>query len=46
VDERAEQVREAYVKVADDVFRDHPFYEPEEQVEKLRGVLKELTQTT
>jgi RNA polymerase sigma factor (sigma-70 family) len=46
VDERAEEVREAYVKVADDVFRDHPFCEPSEQVEKLRGVLKELTQAT
>jgi RNA polymerase sigma factor (sigma-70 family) len=42
VDERADAIREAYVKVADDVFRDHPFYEPTEQVQKLRRVLKDL----
>ncbi len=46
VDERAEEVREAYVKVADDVFRNHPFFEPSEQVEKLRRVLKALTPAT
>jgi hypothetical protein len=34
------------VRVADDVFRNHPFYEPSEQVEKLRGVLKALAQAT
>ncbi len=42
VDERAEEIREAYAKVADDVFRNHPFYAPAEQVAKLRRVLKDL----
>jgi hypothetical protein len=42
VPERAEGIRQAYVKVADDVFRNHPFYEPSEQIEKLRRVLKEI----
>jgi RNA polymerase sigma factor (sigma-70 family) len=42
VDERADEIREAYVKVADDVFRGHPFYEPAEQVQKLRQVLKDI----
>lgn len=42
VDERADEIREAYVKVADDVFRDHPFCEPAEQVEKLRRVLRDI----
>ncbi len=42
VDEQAEQIREAYEKVADEVFRGHPFYESSAQVEKLRGALKEL----
>ncbi len=42
VEERAGAIREAYVKVADDVFRSHPFYEPSGPVEKLRKVLKEL----
>jgi RNA polymerase sigma factor (sigma-70 family) len=46
VDERADEIREAYVKVADDVFRNHPFYEPSEQVERLRGVLKDLAPQT
>jgi RNA polymerase sigma factor (sigma-70 family) len=44
VDERVDEIREAYVKVADDVYRDHPFYEPAEQVEKLRGILKDVAQ--
>jgi hypothetical protein len=30
------------VKVADDVYRDHPFCEPAEQVEKLRRVLRDI----
>ncbi len=45
VDERAEEIREAYAKVADDVFRNHPFYAPAEQVAKLRRVLKDLAPT-
>ena len=42
VDERADQLGEAYMKVAEDVFRDHPFYEPAEQAERLRQVLRTL----
>jgi RNA polymerase sigma factor (sigma-70 family) len=45
VDERADEIREAYAKVADDVYRDHPFCEPPEQVEKLRRVLKNFAAT-
>jgi RNA polymerase sigma factor (sigma-70 family) len=42
VDERSHELSEAYMKVADDVYRNHPFYEPAEQVERLRRVLKDL----
>ncbi len=42
VDERADEIRDAYAKVGDDVFRGHPFLEPAQQVEKLRSVLKNL----
>jgi RNA polymerase sigma factor (sigma-70 family) len=42
VDERADEIREAYMKVADDVYRGHPFYEPPEQAEKLRRALKDI----
>jgi RNA polymerase sigma factor (sigma-70 family) len=42
VDKRAAEMREAYMKVADDIYRDHPFCEPAEQVERLRRVLKEI----
>jgi hypothetical protein len=30
------------MKIAAEVYRDHPFYEPAEQVEKLREALKTL----
>jgi RNA polymerase sigma factor (sigma-70 family) len=46
VDERAEGIREAYAKVADDVYRDHPFYQPAEQAEKVRQALGGLLDTT
>ena len=42
VDERADEIREAYAQVADDVYRNHPFCEPAGQVEKLRRVLMEI----
>ena len=41
VDERADETWAAYVKVADDLFRNHPFCESSEQIERLRRVLKE-----
>jgi RNA polymerase sigma factor (sigma-70 family) len=42
VEARADEIREAYEKVADDVYRGHPFYEPRDQAEKLRRVLKDI----
>ncbi len=42
-DERAGGVLEAYMKVARDVYRNHPFYEPAEQVAKLRQVLETIS---
>ncbi len=42
-DERAGEVLEAYMKVARDVYRNHPFYEPAEQVAKLRLVLEKVS---
>jgi RNA polymerase sigma factor (sigma-70 family) len=39
---RAEDLIDAYMKIAAEVYRDHPFYEPAEQVEKLREALKTL----
>jgi len=37
---RADELSEAYMKVAAEVYRDHPFYEPPEQIERLREALK------
>jgi RNA polymerase sigma factor (sigma-70 family) len=42
VDERADELSAAYMKVADDVYRNHPFYEPPEQAAMLRRVLGSL----
>ncbi len=42
-DERAGEVLDAYMKVARDVYRNHPFYEPAEQVAKLRQVLETIS---
>ena len=39
---RADELGEAYMKIAEDLYRDHPFYEPAEQAEKLRQVLQAL----
>jgi RNA polymerase sigma factor (sigma-70 family) len=41
-DARADELGEAYMKVAEGVFRDHPFYEPAQQAERVRQVLKDL----
>ena len=41
-DERAGEVLEAYMKVAQDEYRNHPFYERAEQVAKLRRALKDI----
>jgi RNA polymerase sigma factor (sigma-70 family) len=40
---RAEELIDAYMKVAAEVYRGHPFYEPAEQVEKLREALKTVS---
>jgi RNA polymerase sigma factor (sigma-70 family) len=39
-DSRGEELMDAYMKVAADVYRSHPFYEPAEQVAKLREAMK------
>jgi RNA polymerase sigma factor (sigma-70 family) len=39
-DERAGELMEACARVAADVYRDHPFYEPAEQVAKLRALFE------
>ena len=41
--DRAGELQEAYMKVAADVYRNHPFYEPAEQAAKLRQVLNGVT---
>ncbi len=41
VQQWADGIRDAYAKVADEIYRDHPFYEPTEQAEKLRRVLRQ-----
>jgi RNA polymerase sigma factor (sigma-70 family) len=43
VDQRADEIREAFMKAGDDVYRNHPFYERKEQAEKLRQVLRTFT---
>ncbi len=37
---RADDLTDAYMKVAAEVYRDHPFYEPAEQAARLREALK------
>ena len=39
---RADELGEAYMKIAEDLYRDHPFSEPADQAEKLRQVLQGL----
>jgi RNA polymerase sigma factor (sigma-70 family) len=39
---RADELGEAYMKIAEDLYRDHPFSEPGERAEKLRQVLQAL----
>jgi RNA polymerase sigma factor (sigma-70 family) len=39
---RADELGEAYMKIAEDLYRDHPFYEPADQAERLRQVLQAL----
>jgi RNA polymerase sigma factor (sigma-70 family) len=41
--DRAGELIDAYMKVAAQVYRDHPFYEPAEQVATLRQALKTVT---
>jgi RNA polymerase sigma factor (sigma-70 family) len=43
VDQRADEIQEAFMKVGDDVYRNHPFCEPREQAEKLREALRNFT---
>jgi hypothetical protein len=40
--DRAEEWSDAYMKLAASVYRDHPFYEPAEQVEILRKALTSI----
>lgn len=45
--DRADELGEAYMEVAAQVYRGHPFYEPAEQVATLRRALaKQLTETS
>ncbi len=39
---RADELGEAYMKVAEDIYREHPFCEPADQAEKVRQVLRTL----
>src|SRR5664280_416144 len=41
--DRAGELEDAYMQVAAQVYRDHPFYEPAEQVATLRQALKTLS---
>jgi hypothetical protein len=41
--DRAHELTDAYMKVAAGVYRNHPFYEPSEQVERLRQILKTVS---
>jgi len=41
--ERASELTEAYMKVAAEVYRGHPFYEPAEQAAKLREALRTVS---
>ena len=40
---RIDELIDAYMKVGADVYRGHPFYEPSEQVARLREVLKSVS---
>jgi hypothetical protein len=40
---RADELIDAYMKVAAQVYRDHPFYEPAEQVATLRRALQAVS---
>ena len=42
-EDRAGELTDAYMKVAAEVYRDHPFYEPAEQVATLRQALKSVS---
>jgi RNA polymerase sigma factor (sigma-70 family) len=42
-EDRAGELVDAYMKVAAQVYRDHPFYEPAEQVATLRQALKSVS---
>ncbi len=42
-EDRAGELTDAYMKVAAQVYRDHPFYEPAEQVATLREALKAVS---
>jgi RNA polymerase sigma factor (sigma-70 family) len=42
-DERADELEDAYMKLAASVYRNHPFYEPAEQVAMLREALKKIS---
>jgi hypothetical protein len=39
----ADELTDAYMKVAAQVYRDHPFYEPAEQVAALRQALRAVS---
>jgi len=43
VEERSDALMDAYMKIAADVYRNHPFYDPPEQTAKLRQVLETIT---
>jgi len=42
-DQRADELAEAYMKVAADVYRNHPLYEPREQAAMLRRALESVS---
>jgi RNA polymerase sigma factor (sigma-70 family) len=42
VDQRADELSDAYMTVAEALYRDHPLYEPSDQVEVLRRALRTL----
>jgi hypothetical protein len=42
-DSRVDELVEAYAKVGVDVYREHPFYQPSEQVAKLREAMKKAS---
>jgi RNA polymerase sigma factor (sigma-70 family) len=42
-DDRADELADAYMKLAASVYRDHPFYQPPEQAAMLREALKSVS---